>query len=187
MPVMILDPILEIRIRAERTNSPTSRYDEVWDGVLVVAPLPNNDHQIVVTRLATAFSGLIDWNAGDQVLAGTNVSDRDTDWTSNYREPDVAVYLASNPAKNKGTHWFGGPDLAVEIVSPGEEPRDKLEFYAKVQTREVLIVDRDPWRLELYQLRGDQLVRVGTSEANDGVVLTSGVLPLTFQLQSDSP
>jgi Uma2 family endonuclease len=187
MPVMILDPFLEQRIRAERDSSETSKYDEVWEGVLVVAPLPNNNHQRMVTRLANAFSAVIDWDNGDQVLSGTNVSDREVDWKSNYREPDVAVYLSTNPAKDAGTHWVGGPDLAVEIVSPGEDPHHKLDFYAKVNTRELLIVDRDPWVLELYQLQGGKLVLAGKSELANPSVLASGVLPLTFQLQDGSP
>jgi Uma2 family endonuclease len=187
MPVMILDPFLEQRIRAERHNTETSQYDEVWEGVLVVAPLPNIDHQTLVLDLGSIFKLIVNVKAGDRVLPGTNVSDRDTDWLSNYREPDVAVYLASNPAKNKVTHWVGGPDLAVEIVSPGENPHDKLDFYASVNTRELLIVDRDPWNLELHQLQGGKLVLVGKSDGVNSAVLTSGVLPLTFQLQAGTP
>lgn len=172
MPVMILDPILEQKIRADRDRMFPNNRDEVWDGVLVVPPLPNIEHQIMVTDLA---------------LAGANVSDRDADWTSNYREPDVVVYLATNPAKNSGTHWVGGPDLAVEVASPGEDPRLKFDFYAKVGTREVLIVDRDPWALEMCQLQGGKMALAGTSDAAGSAVLSSTALPLTFQLRSGAP
>jgi Uma2 family endonuclease len=183
---MILDPFLEERIRSERRNSDLGRYDEVWDGVLVVAPLPNNDHQQIVMELCLAFRSVTNPAGGDRVFPGINLSDREKDWTANYREPDVAVYLGANPGKDCGTHWVGGPDLAVEIVSPGEEPRDKLEFYAKVNTREVLIVDRNPWVLELYQLQGNRMALVGRSEAGGSQILASGVLPLTFQLQLET-
>jgi Uma2 family endonuclease len=187
MPVMILDPILENRIRAERNGVESSQYDEVWEGVLVVAPPPNNDHRLIVSGLCSALMLIANRDKGDGVLPGTNVSDRDAGWLSNYREPDVAVYLSTNPAKDGGTHWVGGPDLAVEIVSPGEDPHAKLDFYAKVNTRELLIVGRDPWQLELYQLQDGRLVLVGKSDVADEVVLTSGVLPLTFQLRSGTP
>jgi len=184
MPVLILDPYLEQQIRAERVDPEKYKYDEVWEGVLVVPPIANNEHQRIVAKLTSAFSSIIDWDQGSQVLPGTNVTDRDTDWKSNYRVPDVALYLAINPAKDRGTHWVGGPDLAVEIVSPGEDPHDKLDFYAKVNTREMLIVNRDPWSLELYQLQGGKLILVGNSEVTSSEVLQSGVLPLTFQLQT---
>lgn len=187
MPVLILDPTLEQRIRAERDDPTVNRRDEVWEGVLVVPPQANNEHQRIVAKLTAAFSTTIDWDRGDQALPGCNVSDRDKDWKHNYRDPDVAVYLAGNNAKDAGTHWVGGPDFLVEVTSPGEDPRQKLDFYAKVKTREVLVVDRDPWRLELYQLRRGKLVSAGTSDDANPAALASGVLPLTFRLQPGTP
>jgi Uma2 family endonuclease len=187
MPVLILDPFLERRIRTERDDPNVSQYDEVWAGVLVVAPLPNTDHQQIVMEISFALRSVVNPSTGDRVFPGLNVSDRDVDWLSNYREPDVAVYLATNPAKDSGTHWVGGPDLAVEIVSPGEDPRQKLDFYAKVNTREVLIVDRNPWVLELYQFQGGKLILAGKSEVANFALLASRVMPLTFQLQPGTP
>ncbi len=182
MPVLITDPIFEQKIRAELDHASEKRRDEVWEGVLVVPPQANNEHQRMVTNFAYAFASVVN-RAVDSVLPGCNVSDRDKDWTSNYRDPAVAVYLATNPAKDSGTHWVGGPDLLVEIVSAGEDPRQKLDFYAKVNTREVLIVDPDPWAVELYRLQNGKLVLVGTSDLTNSAVLSSVALPLTFRLQ----
>jgi Uma2 family endonuclease len=155
--------------------------------VLVVPPQADNEQQRIVSRITSAFSSVIDWDAGDSVLPGANVSDRDADWITNYRDPDVVVYLVSNPAQDRVTHWVGGRDLAVEVRSPGEDPRLKLDFYAKINTHEVLIVDRDPWALELYQLQGGKLVSVGISNGATSAVLASVALPLTFQLRPGSP
>jgi hypothetical protein len=116
------------------------------------------------------------------VHPGANVSDREEDWTFNYRVPDVAVYLAGTTARDCGTHWLGGPDFAVEVASPGDETRDKLPFYGKVGVRELLLIDRDPWALELHRLRDDALIVAGTSRVASGGVLASGVLPLSFRL-----
>ena len=187
MPVLILDPTMERAIRAARDNPDVTRRDEVWEGVLVVPPQANNDHQRMVMRLCSAFGPVVNLDGGDSVLPGCNVSDRDEDWTFNYRDPDVAVYLKSNPAKDSDTHWVGGPDLAVEIVSPGEDPRQKLDFYAKVKTREVLVIDRDPWVVELYRLKRGKMALVGKSDAANPVVLASVALPLTFQMQPGKP
>jgi Uma2 family endonuclease len=115
------------------------------------------------------------------------VSDRRKGWEHNYRIPDVAVVLAGSTAKDCGAHWHGGPDIAVEIVSPGEDPRKKLDFYAKVRTRELLVLDRSPWGLELYRLKRGKLASVGRSDATSSAVLASAVLPLTFQLQDATP
>jgi Uma2 family endonuclease len=110
------------------------------------------------------------------------VSDRETGWEHNYRCPDVVVYLAGTRAKSCDTHWRGGPDFAVEIVSDYDRTRDKIEFYAAVGTRELLIVDRDPWCLELLRLDGNELKSVGTATERAAAGITSAVLPLTYHL-----
>jgi hypothetical protein len=57
-----------------------------------------------------------------------------------------------------------------------------VPFYSKVETRELLIIDRDPWRLDLLQLSRKKLKSVGISSGKKGAILKSRVLPLTFQL-----
>jgi Uma2 family endonuclease len=76
----------------------------------------------------------------------------------------------------------GGPDLAIEILSEGDLARSKLDFYAKVNTRELLILDRDDWALELYRLIDGRLDLVGNSTPDRPEILSSQVLPLTFRL-----
>ncbi|HXD85757.1 MAG TPA: Uma2 family endonuclease [Urbifossiella sp.] len=185
MSVLFLDPSIEKKTRADDRRD--DRRDEVWEGVLVVPPTPNNEHYRLVSRLNTAFSAVINWDRGDSALPGGNVSDRDKDWMKNYRVPDVLVYLAGSPAIDRDTHWVGSPDFLVEVISPGEDPQSKLDFYAKVGTRELLIIDRAPWSLELYQLKKGKLHSTGRSEAPRFASLTSKVLPLTFALRKGSP
>ncbi len=187
MPVLIYDQDMEREIRLARSGAQENNRDEVWEGVLVVPAVANNEHQTLVMDLCYAFASCANRSGGDRVQPGANVSDRDAKWKDNYRCPDVVVYLASNKAKDSNTHWVGGPDQAVEIASPGEDPRLKLEFYAKVKTREVLIVDRDPWALELYQFKGAKLVSVGVSDLATSAVLKSEALPLSFQLCPGTP
>jgi Uma2 family endonuclease len=188
MNVLVTDPDLACRIINARAREDGDRWTEVWNGVTVVPALPNNDHQRLVSRLTSAFSAVIDWDAGDQALPGVNVSNYAKGWRKrNYRCPDAVVYLAGNPAVDHGGHWQGGPDLAVEIQSPGEKPRRKLRFYATVGTRELLVVDRDPWALELYRLAAGKLVSAGRSDPASPATLASGVLSLTFRLRAAQP
>ena len=70
----------------------------------------------------------------------------------------------------------------VEIISDGERPDAKFGFYAAVNTREVLIVNRDPWYVELFQLHGGRLTSAGRSDAANPAAVASSVLPLTFRL-----
>ena len=83
MPVLIYDPVLEAKVRAERDALYPNNRDEVWEGLLVMAPMPNNEHQDIATMLAHAFFFAITRSAGDRVMAGANVSDRDAGWTQN--------------------------------------------------------------------------------------------------------
>ena len=77
---------------------------------------------------------------------------------------------------------MGGPDWLTEILSPDDESRRKLEFYETVGVREVLLIDRDPWSIELYQRQNDKLVLVGKSSLEQPNELKSVVVPLSFQI-----
>jgi Uma2 family endonuclease len=114
---------------------------------------------------------------------GVNISDCGDNWLDNFRCPDICVFMPGTVAVNHGTHWHGGPDFLIEIMSPGEDPYAKFGFYAAVNTREVLIVDRYPWAVELFQLQGGQLVTAGRSDLANPAEVASGVLPLAFRLQ----
>ncbi len=170
------------RIIHHRRRLGLDRKDEVWNGRYVIMPDPDNVHQDLVGSLLTVLRIVISWAKLGNAYPGCNISDREDKWASNYRVPDVTVFLNDNPAENRNTHWFGGPDLAVEVVSDNDKSRKKLDFYASVGTRELLIVDRAPWQLELFRLTDGELVSVGKSSIADGNVLASEVVPLSFCL-----
>ncbi len=182
MTTVINDRETERRMIARRRRLGHDKFDEVWNGVYVMAPLANIEHQDCVGGLQTLFSIVVQWPGLGVVLPGTNVSDRRTLWKKNFRCPDVAVFLNGTRAINCGTHWFGGPDFAVEVASSGERVKKKLAFYAKVETRELLIVDRYPWNLSLYRLADGELRLVGTSSVAASERLTSNGVPLSFRL-----
>lgn len=186
MAITVLDPDEARAVRASLVGTggtTDERFTEVWDGVEVVPPLPNDDHQDLVAGLTTALYQAIQTPGHGKVRPGVNVSDRAAGWTHNFRGPDVVAYLNTNPAVNHGEFWQGGPDLAVEVLSRGEGPYDKFDFYAKVTTREVLLVFRNPWSLELHQLRDGRMVLAGRSELPAPAVVASTALPLSFQLR----
>src|SRR3989304_1513428 len=167
MATVVLDRQYAEKLREERAATGTDRWDEVWEGNYMMTPLPNIEHQEIAGGLVSAIRQVVGRGQAI-VLPGTNVSDRETDWKYNYRCPDVAVYLRDNPAKNCDTHWCGGPDFAVEIVSDDDQSRKKLPFYAKIGTRELLIVDSDPWGLGLFRLSDGELGSVGKSKIENG-------------------
>lgn len=184
MVALIADRYLERRLIRRRRALGADRYDEVWDGVYIMNAMPNIEHQSLVSRLTHILQlVVVDAGLGD-VLAGCNVSDRTTKWRENYRVPDVGVFLNGTRAINKNSHWLGGPDLAIEIVSPRDRSRKKLDFYAAVGTRELLLLDRAPWSLELYRLSDQKMVLVGKSTVEQSDVLTTAIVPLNWRLLS---
>lgn len=181
MAALITETLTDEQLRA-RQECGGDRYDEVWDGVYLMSPLADVEHQILATRLAAVIQIAIGADNAGIAIAGVNVSDRELGWTHNYRCPDVAVVLPGCPAKNCGTHWWGGPDFLVEIASTDDRSRRKFDFYAGIGVRELLIIDRTPWAIELYRLEGDELQSVGRSTDESQLQLQSTVLPLNFRL-----
>ena len=187
MAVMVLDPYVEQQVLAQRAGSDGDQYDEVWEGVYVVTPLPNNEHQELVGELVSVLGEAVARPGLGCVFPGVNLSDREKGWEQNYREPDVAVFLRDGRAIDCGTHWRGAADFLVEIISPGERTREKLPFYSSIGVVELLIIDRDPWTLELYRHQDGQLTQVGQSTLASPAVLTSQTVGLTFQLLPGDP
>lgn len=185
--VMILNPDLAEKLLTQWRNGSDHRYEEVWDGDTYIMPEADIEHDDIAGFFYRAFFAIFADTGLGHVHFRINVSDRDDDWKENYRVPDMTLYLAGNPARARGTHYVGGPDFALEVSSPGDRSRDKLDFYAGIGTREVLIVDRDPWQLELYQLRRGKLRSKGAVRLTDGNVVSSTVTPITFQLVRGRP
>ncbi len=184
MTMILEDPTTEAAIKARRAELGIDRFDEVWDGVYVGSPAPGSSHQLLLFQLHKVFDALIDEAGKGRTVQTVNISDRRDDWTENYRIPDLSVFLNANPAQNLDSHWVGGPDLAIEVLSPRDRATQKLDFYAKVGVRELLIVDRDPWSLELFQLEDGVMRPVGRVQYGAAETLTSQVIPLSFGLIS---
>jgi Uma2 family endonuclease len=182
MSVLILDGLAAAKLIEDRRAQGLDRFDEVWDGVYVMSPLPEWYHQEIVLDLAAALKKSLSRARLGRVVAGCNISDRNEDWSSNYRCPDVVVFLETTQAIFRGAHWQGGPDFAAEVVSDNDRTWDKLDFYASLGTRELLIVDRNPWKLSLLQLLAGKMTVVGESVLPTSQQLSSGVIPFSFCL-----
>ncbi len=187
MAMVILGRDDQKELIRQRLGSGADHHDEVWAGVYVMSPNADNDHFDLAADFVYVVKSALPDRRSARVSAGANISDRIKNWTKNYRCPDLAVFFPNNPAKDMGTFWFGGPDFAVEIISPHDRSRKKLDFYAKVGVRELLLVDRKPWSLELYRLTDGELKLVGKITPDRSPILASEVLPLSFRLLPGDP
>jgi Uma2 family endonuclease len=121
-------PFDELIERRRRIGA--DKHDEVWEGVLHMAPAPRDVHSLVQhevavllhgpARVAGLFPGL-ELNLGEE---------------GNYRVPDGGLHRT----RSWGV-YAPSVELAFEVVSPGDETWEKLGFYASHGVEELLIVD----------------------------------------------
>jgi Uma2 family endonuclease len=182
MTMLIEDPYLEEELKERRKAWGADHHDEVWEGVYFMAPLPNDDHQDLVFEFGLVFGETISKPGLGKVRPGINLAASADNWEHDYGVPDVVVLLAETSAENFSTFWTGPADFVIEITSPRDRTYEKLPFYSRIGVRELLVVDRQPWRLELYRHQDGNLQKVGESTLNRPDDLASETLPLAFRL-----
>ncbi len=133
MRTLILDPasarLDELLERRRRWGADT--HDEVWEGVLHMAPAPRDAHANISQQLAELLGPPARAAGFVPTIAEFNLGVPD-----DYRVPDGGLHRT--PAW--GT-YAATAALIVEIVSLGDETWEKLPFYAKHRVDELLIVD----------------------------------------------
>lgn len=136
------------------------RWDEMWEGVLHMAPAPSREHQRILDKLIAFLLPLFERTKRGTLHSGINVFDESSAKES-YRIPD-ATFVAAGRERVLAEDGIrgGGPDAVIEVRSPGDESYDKLPFYAALGVREVVLIDRDTKRPEVYRLAGSSYVSV---------------------------
>jgi Uma2 family endonuclease len=141
-PAMIPASMLE-----ERRRLGHDRFDEVWDGILHMVPTPGLVHQRAATDLFIAMR-TIARRRGMDAFMEFNLLDPATADFSNYRVPDVTV---AAPAHVSLRGVEGRAELVVEVISPNDESRDKLPFYAEMNVQEVWLLDPKKRTIEVFR------------------------------------
>ena len=103
MPLLVNNAELEEELIADRRARGIDQFDEVWDGVYVMVPLADDEHQEIQARLAIVLGLLVEFTGVGKIRAGSNISNRRTDWTRNFRVPDMLVFLNNTAAENQNT------------------------------------------------------------------------------------
>jgi Uma2 family endonuclease len=132
-------------------------YDEVWEGEYHVAPAPSGGHADLQVQLAVALRPM-GARVGLVVRGPTNVGD-----PADFRVPDLA--LSRDDADKV---WYPTAAIVVEIVSPGDESRRKLDFYLRARVEEVLIVDPTTRAVEWFA-RGSEAFQPADGSAVLGI------------------
>ncbi|MDB5307037.1 MAG: hypothetical protein JWO38_1239 [Gemmataceae bacterium] len=151
---------------AERKNSDAAQWDEMWNGVLHMPPMPNRMHQRFGRELLIYLQTRWAKPRGCQVDQEVNLTtpEDEAHWTLNYRIPDLVLLTPDRFHIDRNEYMVGAPLVVVEIKSPGDETYGKLPFYAGLGVPEVWVFDRDTRAPEVHALvpgPGYQLLPAG--------------------------
>ena len=151
-------PAVPPPIRQWRKKTGADRWDEMWEGVLHMAPVPNREHQHFKWALVTWL-----WNhwaepRGNRVYLEINVASVGG-WPDDYRVPDLVLLTPDRFSIDHNEYFEGAPAVVVEVRSPDDESYEKLPFYAKIGVPDVWIIDRDTREPEVYVLAAGDYVR----------------------------
>ena len=115
------------------------RY-EVLDGKVVVSPSAGSEHQGIQAALTRYLYAAVEQRRRGRVFADLDCHLLAHDIV----RPDLLVVLPAHTHRIIATHVVGTPDLAIEILSPGNAAHDrtsKKHRYEVAGTPELWIVD----------------------------------------------
>jgi Uma2 family endonuclease len=164
-------------ILEQRRRTGLDRWDEMWEGVLHMTPAPSNEHQRILDELLMFLGPLLRRAGRGTLRSGINVFD-ESSTAEDYRIPDLTFVAAGRETlfAQDGIRG-GGPDAVIEIRSPNDESYEKRPFFAKLGVREVVIIDRDTKRVEVFTLRGADYQR---QEPDSNGLVTATTMGVRF-------
>ncbi len=149
MKAVMLD--IKAEILDARRCTGADRWDEMWDGVLHMPPMPNRSHQELELDLGAWLRAFWARPQGNKVYPPINLA-LPGRWPKDYRIPDLVLLTPDRFHIDRNEYFEGAPTAVVEIRSPDDESYEKLPFYAQLQIPEVWIVDRDTRQPEVFRL-----------------------------------
>ncbi|HXA54611.1 MAG TPA: Uma2 family endonuclease [Solirubrobacteraceae bacterium] len=138
------EPIELQELREYREQHDLDHWDEVWEGVLHMNPIPTGEHQHILQQLAVLLDPLAR-RAGLVLL--TNEFGLGRQGKSNFRVPDGGLHRALPRGVYQTT-----AALVIEVVSPGDESWKKFDFYAAHDVDELLIIDHKEQQVHWFAL-----------------------------------
>ncbi len=150
------------------------RY-EIINGVLYMAPAPNDVHQEIVALIIFYLILYVKLAGRGRVLAAPIDVILDT---GSVVQPDVLVLLEDGATKQKPSQTIRPPDLAIEVASPGTAHYDRLKkynAYARAGVKEYWIVEPTRRTVEVFILEDEEYHALGVFSGRQ--TLPSRIVP----------
>ena len=148
-----------------RITDQTNRLIEFTDGSIEVLPMPTDKHQNILAFLFLALHTLLYPLGGKVQFAPLRLIIPQR----KFREPDLLVLLDADDPRRQNARWLGA-DLVMEIVSPDNPERDKVEKradYASAGIPEYWIIDPQDETVMVLRLEGVEYIEHGVFERGD--------------------
>ena len=160
-----------------------ARYDIV-DGEMIMAPSPKRAHQTILGRHLRRGSRQFatENELGDVYFAPLDVVVQEA--PLRVRQPDL-IFVSNENSGILGDFIHGGPDLVVEVLSPGNsrsEIESKLSDYAQIGVRECWLISPEARTAEVLQLDDGQWSRLfirGVGDNLESAVLSGFSMPVS--------
>jgi len=179
-PADVADPILTLE-EFQRMPEEDGFRVELVRGRVVREQLPQTRHGQLIVRLG----GWIDAHAGER---GLGIVTADTGFVTSVdpptvRGPDIAFFAVEGAPTEEMLKGFrtGGPDLAVEVLSPSNtasEIREKVLEYLAAGTQLVWVVDPRTRTVTAYRSRDDIRLLTESDTLEGGDVLPGFTVPV---------
>ncbi|MBI3269285.1 MAG: Uma2 family endonuclease [Planctomycetes bacterium] len=147
----------------ERHARGLDRFDEMWEGELHMVPPPSFEHQDMATELSYFFRLECRRLEHGRVVAGAGLHDPQNP-EKNYRAPDLTFVAAGNEKVISRRGIVGAADAVIELRSPDDETYEKFPFFARLGVRQVVVIDSENRRPEVYRLSRGRYVAVVPSK-----------------------
>lgn len=152
---MVMIAAKPIRTIDDYMKLPEGTRVELFEGEFFMSPSPVFDHQKIILNLAM----LLRTHARSRGLGEVILSPFDCHLSRiTAVQPDIVFVAAAHLGRIQG--WLrGAPDLAIEVLSPTHEERDRIvkrDLYAKYGVPEYWIVDPEARTVEVFSLSRDR-------------------------------
>jgi Uma2 family endonuclease len=139
-------------VLAWRKQTGAEMWDEMWEGVLHMAPVPSRSHQDFKYQLLFWLNRHWAKPLANRVHGEVNLASPGG-WPRDYRIPDLILLTPDRFGIDHDVYFEGPPTVVIEIESPGDETAEKISFYAQLGVPETWIFHRDTKRPRLLTLQ----------------------------------
>ncbi len=155
----------------ERRSRGLDGRDEMWEGVLHMAPPPIGEHQSLASDVFGALLGPARRN-GLIARFETGLFDPTIAAYFDYTVPDQ-IYADPSLASHRGID--GPADVVVEFGSPGDDTYKKFPFFHRIGVRMVVVIHPPQRRVEVYVPGPSRMTAVAPDPAGWFAIAALGV------------